>query len=106
MDIDAIPIGKLHPRLGEPEAHHLRRPGQKLSWTVLDVEPDRENGRPILTYLLYGLAPGIQAVLSMAVWEEDAAQRLPLWLHVVETFEMAHHVTDLKQGTGVRPHLN
>jgi len=106
LDIDAIPIGKLHPRLGEPEAHHLRRPGQKLSWTVLDVEPDRVSGRPILTYLLYGLAPGIQAVLSMAIWEEDAVQRLPLWLHVVDTFEMAHHVNDLSQGTGVRPHLN
>lgn len=93
-------------KLADPEAHHLRRPGQKLSWTVLDVEPDRVSGRPILTYVLYGLAPGIQAVLSMAIWEEDAVQRLPLWLHVVDTFEMAHHINDLSQGTGVRPHLN
>jgi len=105
-DIDSLPFGKLHPRLDRPEAHHLRRVGFKLAWTTLDVIADRTNGRPIRTFILYGLAPGIQALLSMSCWEEDYEARLPLWLHVVDTFEMAHHVKDLARGTGVRPHLN
>lgn len=106
QDIDSMPMGRLYPGLDQPGAHHIRRPGYKLAWTTLEVVADKTNGRPILTFMLWGLAPGIQALLSMAVWEEDYEQRLPLWLHVVETFDMANHIKDLARGTGVRPHLN
>jgi hypothetical protein len=106
MDIDSIAMTMLNPRLATPEAQHLRRPDHKLSWVMLDVVPDQTNGRPILTFLLYGLAAGIQAVLTMGVWEEDYEQRLPLWHHVVQTFDMAHLVTDLQRGTGVRSQLS
>ena len=42
----------------------------------------------------------------MAVYEEDYENRLPLWHHVVKTFDMAHHITDPSRGTSVRPILN
>lgn len=106
MDIDSRPISRLHPKLAEPQAHHIRRPGYKLAWAILDPMPDKNNGRSITTFVLYGLAPGIQCILSMAIWEEDYEKRLPLWLHVVETFDMANHVTDISTGASVRPTLN
>ena len=107
MDIDAIPLEKLLPTLDHPDTQRVRRPAHKLAWRLVDsTEPDKNEGREMWSFLAYAMYPGVQALLTMALWKDDLELRLPIWQHILSTFDMGQRVLDPTTGAVTSPHLN